>query len=450
MEKYLGLYAEPEIAALPDLLEMIQASGKWANVVVIPACNESADFLRPPPPCEGRSLMVLVINESVTASEGVSLTNQALAANVHERFDLQWQSPSDFNGFELSLFRDPANPRDVLLVDRFSDGRQLPVKGGVGHARKIGVDLAASLIHSERISSRWIHCTDADVHLPKTYFTCSDAVSDPKSQISVLNYPFHHSDDQQHSESEQVIQATLLYELSLRYYVAGMKYAQSPYAFHTIGSTMAISATHYAKVRGFPRRAAGEDFYLLNKLAKVGSVLELDANSECEAIEITSRKSDRVPFGTGAAVIKITDMEEPVNDFRFYDPLVFEMLGIWLQSWPAIWQSQSTEFASVLFPETADKLAGNRQALISGLLGIKTEQALVHAFKQSKSLGQFTQQMHIWFDAFRALKLIHSLRDSGLPGLDYTALVDNQAYARLLTIDSDLNGFNKRLKNYLS
>jgi len=203
-------------------------------------------------------------------------------------------------------------------------------------------------------------------------------------------------------------------------------------------------------VRGFPRRAAGEDFYLLNKLAKVGSVLELDANSECEAIEITSRKSDRVPFGTGAAVIKITDLEDPLNDFRFYDPMVFEMLGIWLQSWPAIWQSQSTDFASALFSETADKLAGNRQALISGLLGIKTEQALVHAFKQSKSLGQFTQQMHIWFDAFRALKLIHSLRDSGLPGLDYTALVDNQAYARLLTMDSDLSGFNKRLKNYLS
>ena len=48
-----------------------------------------------------------------------------------------------------------------------------------------------------------------------------------------------------------------------------MKYARSPYAFHTIGSTMAVSANHYAKVRGFPKREAGEDFYLLNKLAKV-------------------------------------------------------------------------------------------------------------------------------------------------------------------------------------
>jgi hypothetical protein len=391
-----------------------------------------------------------VINESVAASDRVSSRNRALAASVSEQFALQWQSSSKFSEFEISFFRDSSCRRDVLLVDRFNIGRQLPLKGGVGHARKIGVDLATSLIHCKRISTRWIHCTDADVQLPDTYFTCIDAVSDPKSQIAVLNYPFHHSDDQAQSESKKVILATQLYELSLRYYVAGMKFAQSPYAFHTIGSTMAVSALHYAKVRGFPKREAGEDFYLLNKLAKVGSVLELDANTECQPIEIASRKSDRVPFGTGAAVIKITDLEDPVKDFRFYDPVVFELLGLWLESWPAIWQSQSTEFASVISSEKTDKLASNRESLITGLLEIKTEQALVHAFRQSKSLAQFTQQMHIWFDAFRTLKLIHYLRDSGLPGIDYAELADHKTYARLLAMDSDLECFHSLLQNNLS
>jgi len=450
MEKYLRQYAEPEVTALPGLLETLDASWHWANVVVIPACNESDDFLRPPPPSAGRSLMILVINESVAANDRVSLRNRALAASVSEQFALQWQSSSEFSEFEISFFRDSTCRRDVLLVDRFNNGRQLPVKGGVGHARKIGVDLATSLIHSERIASRWIHCTDADVELPDTYFTCSDAVSDSKSKIAVLNYPFHHSEDQAQSESKKVILATLLYELSLRYYVAGMKLAQSPYAFHTIGSTMAVSALHYTKVRGFPKREAGEDFYLLNKLAKVGSVFELDASNECQPIEIASRKSDRVPFGTGAAVIKITDFEDPVKDFRFYDPLVFEMLGLWLKSWPAIWESQSTEFASVVCSESTGILTGNRKALVNGLLEIKTEQALVHAFRQSKSLAQFTQQMHIWFDAFRTLKLIHNLRDSGLPGIDYATLAGNQTYTRLLAIDSDLNDFHNRLQNSLS
>ena len=72
--------------------------------------------------------------------------------------------------------------------------------------------------------------------------------------------------------------------LSLRYYVAGMKYARSHLThFHTIGSTMAVRASYYAKVRGFPKREAGEDFYLLNKLAKVGTVLELEASPELPA-----------------------------------------------------------------------------------------------------------------------------------------------------------------------
>jgi hypothetical protein len=450
MEKYLRQYAEPEVAALAGLLETLEESWQWANVVVIPACNETDDFFRSPPPGEGHSLMILVINESVAANDKVSLRNQALAASVAEKFVLQWRSSSEFSEFEISLFRDSSCRRDVLLVDRFNAGRQLPLKGGVGHARKIGVDLAANLICLKRIVSRWIHCTDADVQLPDTYFTCSDAVSDPKSQIAVLNYPFQHSDDQAQSESKKVILATQLYELSLRYYVAGMKLAQSPYAFHTIGSTMAVSALHYAKVRGFPKREAGEDFYLLNKLAKVGSVLELDVSKECQPIEIASRTSDRVPFGTGAAVIKITDFEDPVMGFRFYDPLVFEMLGLWLKSWPAIWESQSTEFASAVYSESTEILTGNQEALVNGLLEIKTEQALVHAFRQSKSLAQFTQQMHIWFDAFRTLKLIHNLRDSGLPGIDYATLAGKQIYTSLLVIDSDLNAFHNRLLNNLS
>ena len=108
-----------------------------------------------------------------------------------------------------------------------------------------------------------------------------------------------------------------------------MNFAGSPYAFHTIGSTMAVSAVHYAKVRGFPKREAGEDFYLLNKLAKVGSVLELDVGTDDGAIEIDSRRSDRVPFGTGAAVNKITGLADPVREFQFYDPEVFGLLKTW-------------------------------------------------------------------------------------------------------------------------
>jgi hypothetical protein len=450
MEKYLRHYAEPETVALGRLVDSLPEQCRWKNVVVIPACNEKPEFLRTPPACNGRSLMILVINESVSASETISSNNQALAAAVREKFKLIWQSGPEFPGFELSLFKDPQNARDLLLVDRFNEGRKLIAKGGVGHARKIGADLACSLIHGNYIQSPWIHCSDADVLLPETYFSCSDKV--PDRGCAALVYPFRHSDDQKKAESSEVVLATQLYELSLRYYVAGMKFAASPYAFHTIGSTMAVSANHYAKVRGFPKREAGEDFYLLNKLAKVGSVKQLEIGPGCEAIEIEARRSDRVPFGTGAAVNKIITFADQLNEFRFYDPAVFVLLGLWLKGLPEIWRSQTSSFTVEIFPDQQDDFdeRGGREVLLAGLKELGTLKALDHAFRQSKSLHQFIRQMYTWFDAFRTLKLIHSLRDSHLPGISYAALDADQTFCDLLQNDPDLMAFHTGLRQNLS
>jgi len=444
VEKYLRHYAEPEIAALDGFPE-----ATWENVMVIPACNESAGFLRAPPPSAGRSLMILVINDSENAPPTVSLNNQALAAEVHKRFEPRWQSAA---GSALSLWQDPLAARDVLLVDRFSKGRQIPARGGVGFARKIGADLAACLIHRQRIYSDWIHCTDADVRLPNTYFSCSNQIQGAGSDYSALIYPFSHCEDPNRAESSEVFLATRLYELSLRYYVAGMKFARSPYAFHTIGSSMAVSAFHYAKVRGFPKREAGEDFYLLNKLAKTGSVLELALSPDCKAIEIAARRSDRVPFGTGAAVNKIMEFADPVGEFRFYDPVVFGLLTLWLESLPEIWQSGSSELTTAGFARQAENYqqtrqeTNQRQALLTGLQEIKTEEALEHAFRQSKDLDQFTRQMHTWFDAFRTLKLIHNLRDGYYPSISYAKLEANPLFQHLLTKDPDLLAFYEHLR----
>ena len=111
--------------------------------------------------------------------------------NLQARFRLRWQSAAASG---LTLYHDPASSRDVLLVDRFSDGHKFPPKGGVGHARKTGADLAAYLIHQRRVCSPWIHCTDADVRLPRRYFTCSTALSDTAAQdTAALVYPFRHS-----------------------------------------------------------------------------------------------------------------------------------------------------------------------------------------------------------------------------------------------------------------
>ena len=119
------------------------------------------------------------------------------------------------------------------------------------------------LYHHQHIKNHFFGSTDADSHLPDNYF--SSHPQDPK--ISVIIYTFKHE-----NLGNDIGHATLLYETALRYYVAGLSWAGSPYAFYSIGSILAFNVKHYCQARGFPKRAAGEDFYLLNKLAKLGSI----------------------------------------------------------------------------------------------------------------------------------------------------------------------------------
>ena len=64
----------------------------------------------------------------------------------------------------------------------------------------------------------------------------------------------------------------LSYEIFLRHYVAGLLFAESPYAFHTIGSTVICDHEAYIKIGGMNTKKAAEDFYFLQKLAKHYSI----------------------------------------------------------------------------------------------------------------------------------------------------------------------------------
>jgi len=443
VDKYFREYAERGTAAVED----IPACEPWQQVVVIPVRNETARILRPLPAGSGRSLMILVVNETGTAPPGVSAANRDFAAEVQARFMMYWQSDAASG---LTLYRDPATPRDVLLVDRFNDGNELPPKGGVGHARKTGADLAARLIRQQRVRSPWIHCTDADVQLPHRYFTCSAMLSESTAQkTAALLYPFRHCIATENIDGEipnanqfKIFQATQLYDYALRYYVAGLSYADSPYAFHTIGSTMAVNAVHYAKVRGFPRRQAGEDFYLLNKLAKVGSVRQLAGGTDCEPIDIAARLSDRVPFGTGAAIDKIIKLDNPAGEFLLYHPSVFGFLRGWLGSLPAFWESRSDNLRAILSQP-------DYQILVAALEESGAKQALQHALRQSSDISQFKRQMHTWFDAFRTLKLIHYLRDHHSPSISFEQLVTEQDVEHLFRHESMLSRLHETLRKPL-
>ncbi len=283
----------------------------------------------------------------------------------------------------------------VLLVDRFDRGAKLPAREGVGRARKIGADIALALIAASVVASRWIHSSDADAHLPFDYFAVPQAAA---AVAGVL--PFHHR-----CGDDAVGAATRLYELGLQYHVAGLRWAASPYGFHSVGSALMVRADAYAQVRGFPRRAGGEDFYLLNKLAKIGDV----SSPTAPVIELDARASTRVPFGTGPAVARLVGRLEAGEDLAgialFHHPEVFRQLRLCLAAWPQIYRHEIPD--TDISPQSRDALA---------TLGFA--RALSHARRHSRSETQFVRQLNTWFDGFRTLKFLHSLRDRGWPLID--------------------------------
>ena len=137
--------------------------------------------------------------------------------------------------------------------------------------------------------------------MPRDYFSAVEPLNARTTSAAV--YPFEHA----RNPDIRVQHAQALYDASLHYYVAGLKWAGSPWAFHTIGSTLAINAAHYAQARGFPKRRAAEDFYLLNKLAKLGHIETL--SSPPLADQISSRPPLRRSVQEGKKLPSYPDNE---------------------------------------------------------------------------------------------------------------------------------------------
>ena len=305
IKKYLDNYAEPEAQLSASFTAL--ATKKYQQALIIPFYQETADtfsqWLRF---CESnpQTLFIAVINRPDTDS------------------DLSWFEalkgvmPKGNSRSDHLHLHELDNHSSVLWVDRCSE-LPIPAKEGVGLARKIGNDIACTLVSMKRISSNWLANTDADASLPANYFEILKQTQNPSQSVSALVLPFEHIND----NDALTYKATKHYEFTLDYYVEALRYAGSHYSFHTIGSIVVIDCHHYTKVRGFPKRAGAEDFYLLNKLAKTGLI----KNLEKPLVKLQSRQSSRVPFGTGPAVKAISELNNP-KDYSLYHPASFDYL----------------------------------------------------------------------------------------------------------------------------
>ncbi|MGB5218034.1 MAG: hypothetical protein WBN66_07015, partial [Smithella sp.] len=265
-----------------DYLQNYSVGNQWelmandteniAQVVVIPAYAEKellfhtlASLAKNSPSSLEYSLVLCVVNNKANSPFDVKENNrqtlECLDALVGKN------SINTFAGnqelyHQLNVIADAGIK--LGYVNASSQGCEIPMStGGVGTARKIGMDMALCLLKDSEAAAKVIISLDADTLMQENYLSAIHDFFNADIKTAIVAY--------EHQFPQDALQqaAITCYEIFLRYWVLGLEFARSPWAFHSIGSTIAVSPEAYLAVRGMNKREAGEDFYFLNKLAKV-------------------------------------------------------------------------------------------------------------------------------------------------------------------------------------
>jgi hypothetical protein len=350
----------------------------FLGAVVIPALAESAslpDTLAAladnPPERLAETLVLVVVNHrpDCPAADKADnlLTLRQLADGTLERPGLQ-----------------------LALVDAASPGLELPEKdGGVGLARKIGFDLALSRLDFAREEPLLI-ALDADTLVRPDYLPAlRNHFRNTAAGAAVLPFRHQPAGDPEHEG------AISRYELYLRAHVLGLELAGSPYAFHTIGSTMACRATSYVRAGGMNRRRAGEDFYFLQQLAKTDGVARLAGT----VVYPSARSSTRTPFGTGRTVGAL--LAGNSDAVLFYPAACYRLLGDWLR-------------LVVELVERHGEFVLHRARQLNATLATFLEQegftpVWDRLAANHPRPGARLKAFHDWFDGLKTTRLIHHL-----------------------------------------
>lgn len=424
ISKYRQHHSEPEGDIFLRALRFHDIRYQWSHYLGIPLCGEADRLNDVFQSLSGlhsafdgqRFFCTLVINEHLDSPDYHRQSNQQTLERLREYPGVQCLVAKP------NMYWLPGDTYDMLVIDRTGEAA-FPQKQGVGLARKILGDIGHILWDEGLLHSRWLHQTDADATLPADYFHQAFAF-EKSPQIKALLYQYRHIPLTHDSTSRQDHwQAAQLYETWLRYYEEGLNWAGSPYAFPTVGSLVTVDAEAYRQVRGFPRRNAAEDFYLLNKIAKTGAIQVLTG----DPIELLDRDSDRVPFGTGQGTRKIAGLQRDGGEFHIYDPRVFGVLKLVLTWARAACQNMvdpnqlKHELSQLDGISQLDHTEFSVESLARDMIEFGFLAAIERAKNQTQMDHQALQQFHIWFDSFRTLKWVHLLRDryfGTLPVLD--------------------------------
>jgi hypothetical protein len=360
-------------------------------IIVVPAIAESSNLPKLIKSLERNdqlelhnTLLLIVVNNSTSSSEEVKIDNQKT----------------------LAYLRKIKSKVNISFIDACSAGKEMDDKnGGVGLARKIGMDLALTKFDYLSINKNIIICTDADCIVDSDYLSeISQEFNRNNFEAAVVN--FAHDISGRDEETKAII----CYEIFLRYYVLGLKFANTDYAFHTIGSTMLCTPQAYVKVEGMNKRKAAEDFYFLEKLAKVYPIGEIKSTF----VHPSKRGSWRVPFGTGRSVDRY--LSNTRDEYLLYNPRSFIVLKTWLEVFHDILISDQSALI---------RISKNIHPALSEFLTSQDFENFINkVLLKNNNTAEIEKQKHFWFDAFRTLKLIHYLREATYPDKNMFDAID--------------------------
>ena len=374
------------------------------NIIIIPAISEFeniktllSSLLQNNITYLQTTLIIFVVNNFDSSDKNIKKNNFQTIEYLNRIIN---NHPTD----EISELLIDSNCK-LGLIDATFSGKELPKNnGGVGFARKIGMDLALTVLDYASGGKKILICTDADCTFQNNYLSeIINQFSTQKLSAAVINYEHDISGDNENTK------AIICYEYYLRYYVLGLKFADSPYAFHTIGSTIVCDFETYIKAEGMKKRQAAEDFYFLQKIAKFTEVKKISSTT----VYPSGRTSWRVPFGTGQRVSRFLSGEH--DEYTLYNPESFEILKQWISI-----LNKNHELVSEYLIE-AERI---HLELYKFLIKQEFDRDFSRILNHAKDEKQLNLQKKQWFDGFRTLKLIHHLRDNGFPNINTFDAID--------------------------
>jgi hypothetical protein len=269
---------------------------------------------------------------------------------------------------------------------------------GAGLARKVLMDEAVRRFNSIENPNGVVVSLDADCLVSRNYL--SEIFNSFSSDNSLNGASIHFEHILPSGTDNQALRDAITdYELHLRYYYQALIFSGYPNVFHTIGSALAVRSSAYVKVGGMNRRQAGEDFYFIQKMIPLGGYGKLNR----PIVYPSGRTSNRVPFGTGPAIISI--LESPSAKWLTYHPDCFKDLKLFIELIPS------------LLTISQDDLRVALKKLPQGISQFLTENNLENHLNEirgnTSGLDSFIKRFLAWFNMFKVVKYLNYQHISG-------------------------------------